>query len=55
MFKNVQSSPFGRVTYDIIGDDSAPVYFKIDEFTGKITIARGLVTENVDVYQVSFK
>ena len=49
------SSLFGQVRYDIIGDDSAPVYFGINEFTGQVSISSNLVSENVDVYQLRIR
>ncbi|GFN78435.1 protocadherin fat 4, partial [Plakobranchus ocellatus] len=45
-------SQFGIVAYDIIGDDSAPVYFSVDQITGVVTIAATLSSENVDTYQI---
>ncbi|RUS85645.1 hypothetical protein EGW08_006591, partial [Elysia chlorotica] len=44
-------SQFGVVTYDIIGDDSAPVYFTVNPNTGVVSIATTLASENVDTYQ----
>ena len=34
-------SPFGDLTYSIVGDDSADIYFTIDQY-GNITIRRSL-------------
>ena len=48
-----QNTPFGTVFYDIIGDDSSPVYFSINSATGDVTIAASLTQENVDEYRVS--
>ena len=47
-----QGSQFGIVSYEIIGDDSAPVYFSVNAITGVVTIATTLASENVDTYQV---
>lgn len=47
-----QSTPFGQITYDIIGDDSAPSYFSINQVTGRISIARSLTEQSVEEYRV---
>lgn len=49
----MKNSQFGRITYDIIGDDSAPVYFSVDSNTGAVRIADTLTQENVNDYRVS--
>ncbi|XP_035826841.1 protocadherin Fat 4, partial [Aplysia californica] len=49
------SGQFGQVIYDIIGDDSAPVYFNINQVTGVVTIATNLVQENIDTYQLRIR
>ncbi|XP_046579033.1 protocadherin Fat 4-like [Haliotis rubra] len=46
------NTPFGRITYDIIGDDSSPVYFNINPSSGLVSVTRSLSQENVDKYQL---
>ncbi|XP_036359005.1 uncharacterized protein LOC115211772 [Octopus sinensis] len=35
---NDKDTPLNQITYSIVGDDSAPLYFKIDPTTGQITL-----------------
>ncbi|XP_041364041.1 cadherin-23-like [Gigantopelta aegis] len=38
-----QQNTFERVHYEIVGDDSAPVYFRINQASGQISLRRSLV------------
>lgn len=38
----LEQGPFKRLRYSVIGDDSAPSFFKIDAESGEITINRDL-------------
>ncbi|KAL8559117.1 hypothetical protein ACOMHN_046165 [Nucella lapillus] len=49
------NTPFGSVVYDIIGDDSSPVYFSINSVTGVVSIAASLAQENVDEYRIRIR
>jgi len=44
---------YSRVTYDLIGDDNAPVLFNINPTSGAITISSaGLLSDSSSLYQV---
>ena len=43
---------FGIPKYKIIGDDNAPVYFKISETGGDITLKRSVNSDSQTVYKV---
>ncbi|KAJ8319080.1 hypothetical protein KUTeg_004171 [Tegillarca granosa] len=45
-------TPFSQVKYRIIGDDSAPTFFGINENTGDITISQTLGGTNTNQYSV---
>ena len=47
----ILQSPFKDVTFKLIGDDSAPYYFEVEE-SGKVRIAKDLSTDHVIDYQV---
>ncbi|KAK3089813.1 hypothetical protein FSP39_006721 [Pinctada imbricata] len=52
VFLFFQQTPFGQVTYDIIGDDSAPTYFTINSVSGQITISRSLTEQSLEEYRI---
>ena len=41
---------FERVSYEIIGDDAAPVYFQIDSQSGVISVRSSLATASDSVF-----
>ncbi len=43
---------FGRVRYRIIGDDTAPKYFEIDETSGDIKLKESVEDDTLTEYQV---
>ena len=45
--------PFNTLVYEIIGDDDAPSYFKLDSRTGEVTINRDLRETDAEVFRVS--
>ena len=45
--------PFNRVSYSIIGDDSAPAYFSISEENGEIRVKSSLAADTATSYTVS--
>lgn len=47
-----ETRPYNQVKYYIIGDDSAPTYFGIDEDTGKVTVDRDIKNDQTTDYQV---
>ena len=46
-------APFGTIEYDIIGDDSASVFFRIDSVTGAIFMRDTISNDPTDTYYVS--
>ena len=46
-------NPFNKLFYEIIGDDNAATYFKINSQTGDITVNRDLKQTNTEVFTVS--
>ena len=48
--------PFNVVKYRLIGDDSAPTYFSLDENSGNIAVQPGveLVQDSLTEYTVSY-
>lgn len=44
--------PFNSLTYSIIGDDNAPIYFAIDQ-TGQVTVKSDLKT--ADGSEIEYK
>ena len=47
-------APFGTIEYDIIGDDSASVFFRIDSVTGAIFMRDTISNDPTDTYYVSY-
>ena len=47
-------APFGTLEYDIIGDDSASVFFRIDSVTGSIFMRDTISNDATDTYYVSY-
>ena len=45
---------FGVIKYRIVGIDSGPTYFQIDEDTGRITLRSSVAQDTTIVYTVSF-
>ena len=43
---------FDKVTYEVIGDDSAPRYFHVDPRSGALTVARDLSKDSRTEYTV---
>lgn len=43
---------FEQVRYSVIGDDSAPVYFAVNQFTGAITVKASLSSDTETSYYV---
>ncbi len=46
------AGPFSTLTYDIIGDDSAPVYFRIDSVSGAVHAMANLASDTASVYRL---
>ena len=46
-------STFASLTFDIIGDDAATVYFSVDQFSGIVRVASDLTATTDSVYYVS--
>ena len=53
MITFVFQEPFNKVTYAIIGDDSAPSYFRINENSGAIQVSNNLENDATRTYSVS--
>ncbi|XP_041364042.1 protocadherin Fat 1-like [Gigantopelta aegis] len=49
------NTPFGRVRYEIIGDDSAPVYFDVNPSMGVVTVRDGIAQESVYQYRIRIR
>ena len=45
-------APFNEITYQLIGDDSAPGVFRIDESSGIITVSNNLENDGTREYKV---
>ena len=45
---------FRSVTYDLIGDDNAPIYFRIDSSLGFVTLNTGLFSDSGVQYKVCY-
>lgn len=45
--------PFSRLHYELIGDDSAPTYFAVNEENGEITTIRDLGETETEIFIVS--
>ena len=45
-------NPFNKITYSIIGDDTAPVYFNIDANSGRITLKSSVNGDDQTQYKV---
>lgn len=43
---------FRAITYDLIGDDNAPIYFRIDPTFGFVTLNTGLFSDSGIQYKV---
>ena len=44
--------PFRELRYQLIGDDSAPTYFKVTEDTGEISASRDLRETDLEIFNV---
>jgi protocadherin Fat 4 len=44
--------PFNKISYKIIGDDTAPNYFRIDANNGQISISNNLANDGTWEYKV---
>jgi hypothetical protein len=49
----VIQAPYNVIKYVIIGDDTAPTYFKVNEENGKITVQRDIRGDQTIDYQVN--
>ena len=45
--------PFNDITYDLIGDDAAPSFFRIDQSSGKVLVSNNLANDGTRNYKVS--
>ena len=45
--------PFNSLTYSLVGDDSAPAFFAVDDKSGSVTLSRSLLPEVDPFYIVS--
>ena len=43
---------FGKISYEIIGDDTAPKYFSINPESGQVKLKEKVETDTVTEYQV---
>ena len=46
--------PFNMLKYEIIGDDAAPSYFRIEPTSGRIVVNGNLESDGTRMYSVSF-
>ena len=46
-----QTSVFANVTYTLIGDDTMPSFFSVDQWTGVVSVRADLVAETRPYYQ----
>ena len=46
-------TPFNALTFELVGDDTAPAFFAVDEQSGSVTLTRSLVPEEDPFYIVS--
>ena len=44
---------FGDVKYRVLGDDSAPNFFEVDETTGDVTVRQSVADDSETTYRVS--
>ena len=44
---------FSTITYEIVGDDTAPMYFAVNPESGQITTKATLENDDVELYRVS--
>ena len=49
------NTPFSKLTYELLGDDQAPTFFKIDETSGRVTVKADLKADMAVVYQLRVK
>lgn len=53
LFKYIMlQAPYNTLEYDIIGDDSAPTFFRIDAVTGNIFMRDTISNDVTDTYYV---
>ena len=45
--------PFRDLHFELIGDDSAPTYFRVTEDTGEISVSRDLRETDLEIFNVS--
>ena len=48
-----ERDPFNKLSYEIIGDDAAPGFFRIDATNGRITVSNNLENDGTREYKVS--
>ena len=46
--------PYSRITYEVIGDDNAPVYFGINAVSGQLFTKESLTNDTSLSYRVSY-
>ena len=51
-FCSFPQDPFKKITYSIIGDDSAPVFFDINKDSGRITLKSSVNGDDQTQYKV---
>ncbi|KAL5018742.1 hypothetical protein ScPMuIL_004464 [Solemya velum] len=49
------NTPFGTVRFMLVGDDSAPTYFSIDEQSGLIRVKQSLQAETTDEFRIRIR
>ena len=49
----IMQAPFRRVLYSLTGDDSAPVYFKINPSNGALSTLASVNSDDKTQYRVS--
>ncbi len=47
-------APYNQITYSIVGDDSAPNYFAVNETSGQVKIRRDIKNDRETDYQVNY-
>ena len=49
----LDQSPFNDITYSLLGDGTAAIYFQVDASTGAVSLRQSMQADTVSTYRVN--
>ena len=49
----LDQSPFNDITYSLLGDGTAAIYFQVDASTGAVSLRQSVQADTVSTYRVN--